>query len=83
MRTTLSLDDDIATLLREEMLRSGESLDGAVNRCLRAGLMPAGRQTAKPFVVTPIKLGLPAGASYDRIADLLEVLEEPEPAGRS
>ncbi len=76
MRTTLSLDDDVATLLRQEMLRSGESFKGAVNRCLRAGLMSASKPGGKPFVVTPRKLGLPRGLSYDSVADLLESLEE-------
>lgn len=76
MRTTLSLEDDVANLLRQEMRRSGYSLKQAVNHFLRLGLMSAGRQQKKPFVVTPRKLGLPAGLSYDCVADLLETLEE-------
>ena len=76
MRTTLSLDDDVASLLRQEMRRSGNSLKGAVNHFLRLGLMSAGKQRNKRFVVTPRKLGLPPGLSYDSVADLLENLEE-------
>ncbi|MBM3814865.1 MAG: hypothetical protein FJW20_24840 [Acidimicrobiia bacterium] len=76
MRTTLSLDDDVASLLRKEMRRSGSSLKGAVNHFLRLGLMTSDQQRKKPFVVTPQALGLPPGLSYDNVADLLEELEE-------
>ncbi len=76
MRTTLSLDDDVASLLRQEMRRSGDSLKGAVNHFLRLGLMSADEWRKKPFAVTPRPLGLPPGLSYDSIADLLENLEE-------
>ena len=76
MRTTLSLDDDVASLLRREMRRSGNSLKGAVNHFLRLGLMSADARLKKPFVVSPRSLGLPPGLSYDSIADLLENLED-------
>lgn len=66
----------MASLLRQEMRRSGESLKGAVNHFLRLGLMSAGHQRTKPFVVTPRNLGLPRGLSYDSVADLLENLEQ-------
>jgi hypothetical protein len=55
VRTTLTLDDDVASLLRQEMRRSGCSLKQAVNHFLRLGLMSAARQQSKPFVVTPRK----------------------------
>ena len=76
MRTTLSLDDDVASLLRQQMRRSGNSLKGAVNHFLRLGLMSAEGRLKKPFAVSPRPLGLPPGLSYDSIADLLENLEE-------
>jgi hypothetical protein len=76
VRTTLSLDDDVASLLRQEMRRSGNSLKGAVNHFLRLGLTSAGERRKKPFIVTPRPLGLPPGLSYDSVADLLENLEE-------
>lgn len=76
MRTTLSLEDDVASLLRQEMRRSGKSLKGAVNHFLRLGLMSTDEGRKKPFLVTPRPLGLPPGLSYDSIADLLEELEE-------
>lgn len=75
MRTTLSLDDDVAKLLRRELRRSGASLKATVNHFLRLGLMATGRQQQKPFAVHPRPLGLPSGLSYDNVEDLIEALE--------
>ena len=75
MRTTLSLDEDVAKLLRGELRRSGASLKATVNHFLRLGLMACGKQQRKPFVVHPRRLGLPAGLSYDNVEDLIEALE--------
>lgn len=78
MRTTLTLDDDVALLLRKEIRRSGEPFKQAVNRCLRAALSSsAGKGTAKPFKVTPIALQLPEGINMDTTSALLEALEGP------
>jgi hypothetical protein len=77
VRTTLSLDDDVARLLDKESRRSGASFKEVVNHFLRLGLMAAKRPSRKPFVVTPRKLGLPAGLSYDNIQQLLDALEGP------
>ena len=77
MRTTLSIDDDIARLLEKETRRSGASFKETVNRLLRLGLIASKQQTRKPFVVTPLKMGLPPGLSYDNIEELLEALEGP------
>jgi hypothetical protein len=78
VRTTLTLDDDVARLVQEEVRRSGASLKGTVNTLLRRGLT-AGRdpQPQKLFVVTPHKMGLKPGLSYDCIAELLEEAEGP------
>lgn len=75
MRTTLSLDDDVAKLLRSELRRSGASLKATVNHFLRLGLMATGKQQRKQFQVHPRPLGLPSGLSYDNVEDLIEALE--------
>ncbi len=77
MRTTLTLDDDVARLLDKEAKRTGTSFKETVNRALRLGLMAAKQPPRKPFVVTPVKLGLPPGLSYDNVEELLEALEGP------
>jgi hypothetical protein len=75
VRTTLSLDDDVARLLTKEMRRSGTSFKAAVNHFLRLGLLLSKTPSRKPFVVAPRKLGLPPGLSYDNVEQLLEALE--------
>ncbi len=79
MRTTLTLEEDVAAQLREWMQRSGRSLKDTVNTLLRLGLHTAERaQSAEPFVVHPHRLGTPApGLNLDRISELLEQVEGP------
>lgn len=74
MRTTLTLDDDVAKLLEKESKRSGNSFKQVVNHFLRLGLT-AKQPPRKPFKVKPINLGLP---HYDKVEDLLEYLEGPD-----
>ena len=79
MRTTLSIDDDLAVLLEQEVRRSGKPFKVVVNHLLSLGLA----QTHKPqpvsaFRVTPRTMGLGSGQSYDDISALLEELEGPE-----
>lgn len=81
MRTTLTIDDDVAKLLDQEVRRSGDSFKGAVNRLLRLGLTASARPDAeKPFAVKPLPLGI--GALLDRhhgkISALIEELEGPQ-----
>src|SRR5207249_1461689 len=73
----LSLDEDVARLLEKESRRSGASFKEVVNRFLRLGLIAATRPPRKAFVVTPRKLGLPPGRTYDNVEQLLDALEGP------
>ena len=80
MRTTLTLDDDVAKLVELEMRRSGDSYKGTVNRLLRVGLTASAKpEVEKPFVVKPFPLGI--GEMLDRhngkVSALLEELEGP------
>ena len=78
MRTTLTIDDDIAVLVEQERRRSGESFKSTVNNLLRRGLTAARNpQPRKRFVITPRKMGLPPGLSYDSIPNLLDAIEGP------
>lgn len=77
MRTTLTLDDDIAARLQAESRKTGRPFKTVVNDYLRAGLAQrrAASKTA-PFRVTPIRMGaLLPGRSYDDIGALLEDVE--------
>ena len=77
MRTTLSLDEDVARLLNKESRRSGASFKEVVNHFLRLGLTVSKQPAQKPFVVSPRKMGLPRGLTYDNVGQLLEALEGP------
>ena len=80
MRTTLTIDDDVAKLVEQEVRQTGETFKGTVNRLLRQGLMASPeKETKKPFVVTPFPLGV--GEMLDRhngkVSALLDELEGP------
>ena len=77
MRTTLTLDDDVSRQLQQETRRSGKSFKEAVNHFLRLGLSAARKPHSKPFVVTPINLGLPEGFDFDCVEKVIEMLEGP------
>lgn len=74
MRTTLTLDEDVARQLQRESRRSGKSFKEAVNHFLRLGLSAARKPQRKPFVVTPRNLGLP---DFDKVEQIIEYLEGP------
>jgi hypothetical protein len=76
VRTTLTLDDDVAALLKKEIRSSGKPFKQVVNQFLRLGLTASKPPARKPFKVTPINLGLPR--DFDKVEDLLEYLEGPE-----
>jgi hypothetical protein len=74
----LTIDDDVASLLKKENRRAGEPFKQTVNRCLRIALTsPPQRVKPKPFKVTPIDLQLPEGINLDKTSAILEALEGP------
>ena len=76
MRTTLTLDEDVAAKLRAEARRTGLTFKQVVNSLLRLGLNMRARPTAlAPFKVKAKPLGLQPGLTYDNIGDLLERTE--------
>ena len=77
MRTTLTLDEDIAAKLKAEARRSGRSFKETVNEALRRALLVPQRVPPNaPFrVVTRDLGGLRPGISLDNIAEVLEQVE--------
>ena len=75
MRTTLTLDDDVAALLKKEVRCSGEPFKQVVNRFLRLGLAVPKQAARKRFVVKPRKLGLP---HFEKTEQYIEFLEGPD-----
>ncbi|MFQ5788611.1 MAG: hypothetical protein ACE5H1_11605 [Thermodesulfobacteriota bacterium] len=77
MRTTLTLDEDTAAKLKEEMKRSGKSFKATVNMVLRNGLNIPKKHKIKPFSVNPKKFRPRITVDYDNIGKLLEQIEGP------
>ena len=79
MRTTLTLDDDVAAKLQALARRSGRPFREVVNEMLRRGLArPAVPVRREPFKAAVRDLGrLRPGLRLDNIGELLEQLEGP------
>ncbi len=78
MRTTLTLDDDVAAKLKAESRRAGRPFREVVNETLRRGL--ASQRAVSPrktFKVRARDLGLKPGLALDNVAELLEQVEGP------
>lgn len=76
MRTTVTLDRDVAARLKELAHRRRSSFKATLNDALRRGLASQERATAPaPFVVEPHKGGFRPGidpAKLNQLADQLE-----------
>jgi hypothetical protein len=79
VRTTLTLDDDVAARLQREARRSGEPFKVVVNRLLRQGFAASSQRPPTPFRVVTRDLGrLRPGLSLDNVGELLEAVEGPD-----
>jgi hypothetical protein len=77
MRTTLTLDADLAASLKAEARRSGRPLKQIVNEALRAGLAARKTPSRRRYRLKPASLGgvLP-GVDLDKALRLAEALED-------
>jgi len=74
----LTLEDDVAAELKEEMRRTGGTFKETVNSALREGLRTARtKQPVRPFAVRARDLGTLPGVDIDNIGELLEQAEGP------
>jgi hypothetical protein len=79
MRTTLTLERDVAERVRQEMRRTGRGLKAIVNEALRLGLGGAGRSARTTrFTVKARDLGLRPGFDPDRMNQLVDELQVAE-----
>ena len=79
MRTTLTLDDDVAARLQTAARKSGLPFKTVVNELLRAGLAQRAsvESAAKPFKVETFSSKIVPGLSLDSTSALLEEAEGP------
>ena len=79
MRTTVTLDDDVAAVIRSERARTGESFRDTVNRLIRNGSRPRRPEHAPPLPTLP-------GAPVIDVADasaIVAALDDERRAARS
>lgn len=82
MRTTLTLDEDVAQKLKAEVRKSGRSLKQTVNLALRKGLdaFSAAPAKKKRFRIKARNLGTMPGVNYLKTSDMLDWVDgEHEP----
>jgi hypothetical protein len=75
MRTTLTLEPDVAQKLKRRMAERKLTLKDAVNQALRAGLAVEERKPKKPFKVKAHSFGLLPGIDPNKMNQLLDELE--------
>jgi hypothetical protein len=78
MRTTITLDDDVAALIESERARTGESFRAAVNRLLRRSARAAPRPLAPALPELP---GRPI-LDVSNVSALLAALDDERRAQR-
>ena len=77
MRTTLTLDDDVAMSLKEAASREGLPFKQVVNRAIRLGLRASGGEKGRrPYRVQPHSFGFKPGIDLDKLGQLADQLED-------
>lgn len=78
MRTTVTLDRDVAARLKGLRKRRDQTFKEVVNSALRAGLdrlESPGKNLSKPYALRPVSLG-PRLPNLDNIAEVLAAIED-------
>ena len=78
MRTTLTLDDDLAEALHRTARHTGRSFKAVVNEAIRRGLAAGDQPPAsqeQPFVVQPQSCGFMSGIDPLRLNQLVDQME--------
>ncbi len=77
MRTTLTLDDDVAVLVKRVAGRRGTSIKETVNAALRQGLQVLARpdEPLRKYRVHPWNLGGSLVGSLDNVEEVLSRVE--------
>lgn len=74
MRTTLTLDDDVARLLDDAVHRDRRTMKDVVNEALRRGLSAPAEVVSAPYVAPVHSSGLRAGIDFARLNQLIDDL---------
>jgi hypothetical protein len=77
MRTTVTLDPDVAAKLKQLARERGVSFKEALNGSIRQGLSGAGT-TPRPYRASVRRLGVRPGVDLDRVLHLAGEMEDAE-----
>jgi hypothetical protein len=78
MRTTLTIEPDVAQQIRRRMSQKKLPLKSVVNEALRAGLSSVEKEKKVRFVVEPHSCKLRAGIDMDKLNQLADEMEAEE-----
>lgn len=81
MRTTVTLDPDVETLLRKEVRRRGEPFKRVLNDAIREGLRTRTRRDDQTFELLTFDMGVPS-LDLTKAGSLAAELEDDELIGR-
>ena len=82
MRTTLTIETDIAAAIERLRKERDMSLKEVINQALRAGLSVISQKDQKeqeeePYVMQTFRCGKPAVQNIDKTWDIIEAYEDP------
>ena len=77
MRTTVTLDVDVAQRIEDEMRCTGRGFKETVNDALRRALAPAPASSPPPLRQHGRSLGTMPGLDYNKVSELIEEIEGP------
>jgi hypothetical protein len=73
IRTTITLDDDVAARVKRESQARGVSFRDTINNLLRTALLGAeNKPPRRTLTIRPLSMGHKPGLNYDDIESLLE-----------
>jgi hypothetical protein len=79
MRTTLTLDPDVAMNVKKRMAEKKLTLKETINQALRYGLKEVAKEKKRaPFKVIPHSFGFKPGIDQNKLSQLLDQLEAEE-----
>lgn len=79
MRTTLTIDDDIAAILEKESVRKGLKFKTLINKMLRRGLeLEEIKAPSQKITIPTFEMGLKPGIDPDKMNQLVDILEVEE-----
>ena len=72
IRTTITLDDDVAESVKRESQTRGLSFRETLNELLRAALLNTGKTPIRTFKIRPFHMGYNPDLNHDKTEALIE-----------